>query len=110
MNWSDTLPRVGPEAHVVVLAAEEGQARDRLLDDWLRDAQAPGRQCWRLDCDAERFGLFAGLEPWLLSILPRMEETAPDLVSQHDYELLKTVPRLRQRYSYRRPTLTETAV
>jgi tetratricopeptide (TPR) repeat protein len=106
---NDTLQPIRDGAHVVLLTAEEGDARDRMIAGWLGDVQAPGRDGWHLDCDVERFGLFAGLENWLLSLHPRMEERAPDLVAEHDYELLKTVPRLRERYTFLRPTLTETA-
>lgn len=109
MEWSDTLPRVGPGPQVIVLAADEGDARDRLLDDWLRGARAAGRECLALDCDAERFGPFAGVEAWLLSLLPRMEDAAPDLIARHACELLKTIPRLRERYAFMRPTLVDSA-
>lgn len=109
MTLESLLPTASDRPEILVLAAEAGDARSSALHEWVATAEKEGRTCWYLPCDHRRRGLWAGLETWLHAILPEIERAAPDLITGHDYELLKALPSLRKRYEFQHPNLTESA-
>jgi tetratricopeptide (TPR) repeat protein len=113
MRPSHTLP-VPPfagGAHVVVLEAEPGAARRELLQAWVREtASRDGWDSWLLPCDTARGGLWAGVDRWLLALLPSIETRAPDLFVAHDQELTQVLPLLLRRIRPRHVPLTQSSV
>lgn len=102
------LPPAGA-GEVIVLEAYGGAQRRDLLRRWAQAQQGAGVETWLLPCDVDEAGIWAGLNAWIASLLPRIEAEAPELMVRHDSELLAVLPELRRRITPRYPTLTETA-
>jgi tetratricopeptide (TPR) repeat protein len=96
-----------PAPHVTVLEAPAGAARRGWLERWANEARETGATAWLLDCDAEREGMWAGVNGWLRQLLPQLEARAPDLFARHDTELTAVLPDLRMRVRPRHVTLTD---
>jgi tetratricopeptide (TPR) repeat protein len=95
---------------VIVLEAEPGSSRARVLEEWLDGARATGATTWFLPCDVAQGGVWAGLNTWMEAILPQLEASAPELVVEHDSELVAVLPAVRgTRIMPRFVTLTESA-
>jgi tetratricopeptide (TPR) repeat protein len=94
---------------VVIIEARPGVARFNRLTALAHDACAGAAGCWVLSSDAEREGAMAGLDSWMRSLLPLLEENAPDLVVRHDAELTAMLPELRSRIQPRYVPLTESS-
>jgi tetratricopeptide (TPR) repeat protein len=99
----------GPGTHVIVLEAAAGNARRDLLQGWVNEAVLQSAGAWLLPCDAEREGMWGGLDTWLRALLPDLEARAPDLFVRYDTELTAVLPDLRLRIRPRHVTLTESA-
>jgi tetratricopeptide (TPR) repeat protein len=111
MTWTDELPEFQPQSSpaTLVLEAEPGRSRWERVDAWLRQARQRGARTWQLDCDFAQGGPWAGLRAWMEALLPHLRQAAPELILQHDYELLTVVPRLRRERTARHLTLTDSA-
>jgi tetratricopeptide (TPR) repeat protein len=93
--------------HVTVLEAPSGSARREWLERWTREAREGGATAWLLDCDADRGGMWAGVNGWLRELLPAVEARAAELFVRHDMELTAVLPDLRLRVRPRHITLTD---
>jgi tetratricopeptide (TPR) repeat protein len=98
-----------PAGRVVVLEAEPGQARQGVLRQWLNAAQQSGAATWLLSCAFEEGGVWAGLADLVQEVIPHIQQTAPDLIDKHSYELCVVLPALRRHIAVRNLTLTDTA-
>jgi tetratricopeptide (TPR) repeat protein len=92
---------------VIVVEAQPGEERRRYLQQQLEE-QA-GAVTWLLTCDRHEAGPWAGLNEWLTLLLPQIQAEAPELITQHDYELTRILPELRRSLVVRYPSLTDTA-
>ncbi|MBD1845760.1 tetratricopeptide repeat protein [Cyanobacteria bacterium FACHB-63] len=92
---------------VTVLEAESGQARQDYLQRSL--AQVTNAETWLLRCDRTEAGPWAGLADLLTQILPQVQHHAPELITQHDYELTRVLPALQRSLPVRYPSLTDIA-
>lgn len=110
MNWQQQMPAGSSAAagQVILLEAAAGSARRAVMGEWLRDAQADGAETWLLSCDFDEGGVWAGVKELLQDLLPRIQESAPQLILDHGYELTVALPHLRDTIPVRHP-LTETA-
>jgi tetratricopeptide (TPR) repeat protein len=110
MNWQQQAPPAssGAPGRVILLEAEPGLSRRAVMRQWLDEAQADGATTWLLSCDFEEGGVWAGVSDLLQDLLPRIEESAPDLVLGHGYELTMALPHLSGRIPVRHP-LTESS-
>lgn len=110
MNWQQQIPDArAATGRVVLLEAEAGSARREVLRQWLRDTQANGTATvWLLSCDFEEGGVWAGINELFRELYPRIQETAPELILKHGYELINVLPDLQNKIEVRHP-LTETA-
>ena len=93
----------------IVLEANDGQARRSAIETWLQSAKVDGADTWLLRTDRDRDGLWAGLQDLLIDLLPQIQSQAPDLIIQHDYELVRILPTLRHTISVRHSSLTDLA-
>jgi tetratricopeptide (TPR) repeat protein len=93
----------------IVLVANDGQARRSVIETWLQSAKVDGADTWLLRTDRDRDGLWAGLQDLLIDLLPQIQSQAPDLIIQHDYELVQILPTLRHTISVRHSSLTDIA-
>lgn len=95
---------------VVIVEAPAGEARRERLESWRRTALADGVEAWRLDLDLDRGGAWAGTRDLLAAVADELLAEAPELVAQHDYELVSVVPELLRRIELRHASLTDQAV
>lgn len=111
MNWQNSIPTYSPKqtSQVILLEAEPGQSRCDHLQQWLNQAQRSGSTTWLLSCDRDRGGPWAGLNDLLSNLVPQMQVQAPDLLANHDYELVHILPALRRTISVRYLNLTDKA-
>ncbi|WP_310427628.1 tetratricopeptide repeat protein [Chamaesiphon sp. VAR_48_metabat_135_sub] len=93
----------------IVLEANDGQARRSAIETWLQSAKVDGADTWLLRTDRDRDGLWAGLQDLLIELLPQIQSQAPDLIIQHDYELVRILPTFRHTISVRHSSLTDIA-
>jgi tetratricopeptide (TPR) repeat protein len=93
----------------VFLEAESGPDRTAVLDSWLAQARQDGRRVLQLSGDVEEFGVWAGVQGLLESVLPRMRQVAPELIQRHSYELCLVLPALRRELTVDNPCLTDVA-
>ncbi len=99
-------------AAVSIVAAEDGAARRRWIEDRLAAASADGARTTLLPCDFALGGPWAGVAELLREILPDLRDLragAPELVSRHDYEIVNVLPALRRELRIRNPNLTDVA-
>jgi tetratricopeptide (TPR) repeat protein len=94
---------------VIIVEAEPGQSRHEYLKQWLNQAQQYGATTWLLSCDRREGGPWAGLSNLFSQLVPILQELAPNLITQHDYELVHVLPALRRTLSVRHLSLTDTA-
>ncbi|MBA2377690.1 MAG: tetratricopeptide repeat protein, partial [Rubrobacter sp.] len=80
------------------------------MQQYLKKAESDGAISWFLSCDSEVNGVWAGLKDWLYELIPQIQESAPELIAKHSYELTLVLPDLRRKISVRNPNLTDTAV
>ncbi|HYW07194.1 MAG TPA: tetratricopeptide repeat protein, partial [Longimicrobium sp.] len=112
MHAQQLLPPYSADhaGQVIVLEAAPGRSRAEHLERWLDEARATGATTWLLPCDIGEGGIWAGLNTWMESLLPRLEASAPELVVKHDTELVAILPGVRgNRIVPRYVTLTEAA-
>jgi tetratricopeptide (TPR) repeat protein len=97
VRWQRREPKYSSHSKgaVTVLEAEPGQPRDAVKDRWLSESRGAGAQAWLLRCAPESGGIWAGLGDLMEHLVPRIRETAPDLVFAHSNELCLVVPGLR---------------
>jgi tetratricopeptide (TPR) repeat protein len=93
----------------IVLEANDGQARQSTIETWLQSAKVAGADTWLLRTDRDRDGLWAGLQDLLIDLVPQIQSQAPDLIIQHDYELVRILPAFRRTISVRHSSLTDLA-
>lgn len=99
-----------PGARVVIIEAQPGAARRAASAELARKLHSGAAEgCWVLSSDVEREGMMAGLDGWMRSLVPLLEENAPDLVLRHDAELTALLPELRMRIQPRYLTLTDSS-
>jgi hypothetical protein len=110
MNWQQHMPdgAAAEAGQVILLESPAGSARSAVMQEWLQSAQASGAETWLLSCDFDEGGVWAGVKDLVQTLLPRIEESAPDLIIKHGYELATVLPHLRERIPVRHP-LTETS-
>ncbi len=108
MNAQTVLPQpVGHGGQVFLLEAEAGNARRQFLEEWLQAARDQGARTWYLPCDFDESGPWAGVSHLMEQVFPELHAQAPELVTEHDYELAYVVPPIRRTITVRNPTLTE---
>ena len=111
MNSLDRIAALNPGASKVLLVeARPGAARRGEINRWLDEARSQGAAAWSLNSSFDFGGPWSGVRELLLDLYPRLRESAPELVSRHDYELTTLVPALRRRIAVRNPNLTDSAV
>lgn len=94
---------------VLIVEAAPGRARSQLLDQYAQEKAAAGARIFRLCCDFDAAGLWAGANGLFSELLPQIQERRPDLIERHIFELAHVLPQLRRSYSVRNPTLTDLA-
>ncbi|HEY0557599.1 MAG TPA: hypothetical protein VGG20_25315, partial [Thermoanaerobaculia bacterium] len=94
---------------ILRVSGQPGAERREILTSWLDRAAADAGATWYLDCDMDRAGPWGGVHELFAALLPELSESAPDLVREHDYELLSVLPELRRSMSPRFATLTDLA-
>ncbi|GGJ87054.1 tetratricopeptide repeat protein [Deinococcus aquiradiocola] len=104
MTFVDFLPRSN---RVRIVEAAAGPARSAYLQQAVRVESRSGTRGWCLNVDLEVGGPWAGLNTWLSEMLPDLLRQAPDLVTQHDYELAMLLPTVVRRIPVRNPNLTD---
>jgi tetratricopeptide (TPR) repeat protein len=111
VNILDRITALNPGAGKVLLVeARPGAARRGEIDRWLDTARSQGATAWSLNSSLDFGGPWSGVRELLLDLYPRLRESAPELVSRHDYELTTLVPALRRQIAVRNPNLTDSAV
>ena len=111
MNSLDRIAGLSPGASKLLLvAARPGTARREEITRWLDAARSEGATAWFLSSSLDFGGPWSGVRELLQEIFPGMQESAPELVSRHDYELTTLVPALRRQITVRNPNLTDSAV
>lgn len=111
MNIEQNIPTnlLQSSGKIIVLEANDGRARRYAIETWLQSAEVDGANTWLLRADRDRDGLWAGLQDLLIDLLPQIQVQAPDLIIQHDYELVRVLPALRHTISVRHSSLTDLA-
>ena len=94
---------------VILLEAESGQARAKVLKQLLEESQLRGAKTWFLSCDFDKEGVWAGLKDLLQELVPQIQNTAPELIKNHSYELTLVLPSLRRQILVQNANLTDTA-
>jgi tetratricopeptide (TPR) repeat protein len=111
VNHLDRIADRNPgAAKILLVEAPPGAARREEINRWLDAARSQGASAWSLNSSLDFGGPWSGVRELLLDLFPRMRESAPELVSRHDYELTTLVPALRRRIAVRNPNLTDAAV
>ena len=100
------VPPFAPGPRVIVLEAPAGRARRAAVEAWAAAARGEG-EAWTVECDAERGGMWAGVDAWVEALLPALEAGDPALFVRHDQELTTVLPQLRMRVRPRFVNLTE---
>lgn len=93
---------------IVVLEAQRGQSRRRVLEEWVDRARGGGAAAWLLPCDVRETGLWAGVNTLVREVLPVLEEGAPGRVDRYAIEINTVLPALRSRFALPE-TLTDSA-
>jgi tetratricopeptide (TPR) repeat protein len=93
----------------VFLEAESGPHRTAVLEGWLAQARQHCSSVLHLSGDMDEYGVWAGLQGLLESVLPRIRELAPQLIERHSYELCLVLPALRRELNVNNPCLTDVA-
>ncbi len=75
----------------------------------LAQARADGIETHDISCRLETGGVWAGLADLLRALLPRIEESRPDLIAKHSYELALALPELRKRFPLTDASLTDSS-
>jgi tetratricopeptide (TPR) repeat protein len=113
MNLKLLLPSatelLGQPGRVSILEAEPGSQRSSCLLDWSQEIRAQGIVCHSVCSDFELGGPWAGLREIFESLIPGLEAREPELLVQHDYELVTLLPKLQKKLSPRNPNLTDIA-
>ncbi|MEM8530892.1 MAG: tetratricopeptide repeat protein [Chloroflexota bacterium] len=107
MSIPTKLPKPLPCGKVIILEAENGQARYTLLQQWLDETQSNDTNTYLLACAMDEDGPWTGLNTFLRAIFPQIADRAPHLVQQHAYELAMVLPDLRTTIAVQNPTLTD---
>lgn len=105
MQAEHSLP-FSPRDRVIVVEGRRGEARRAVLERWVAAAGVPAL---RLPCNLSGGGLWAGVESLFETLLPTLQQVAPDALKRHAIELGAVLPALAEQA---RPaeTLTDTAV
>lgn len=111
----DRSPRIAPfpledlTGQTLLVEAEPGPNRTRVLEDWVRQARSAGSGGWLLPCSLQEGGPWAGVADLFMDLVAKLEPVARDLLVRHDYELVSILPALAAKLSPRNPTLTDVA-
>lgn len=92
----------------IAIEAPPGRQRHDALIEEARSVDE-AEDWWVLDCHFEHGGPWAGIRKLFETLVPAVEKHRPDLVRDHDYELVHVLPELRKSLEVRNPTLTDTA-
>jgi tetratricopeptide (TPR) repeat protein len=92
---------------VLIIESTGGSEPTEAVRRWLESGEE--HSVWRLPCAFVDGGPWAGVRDLFASLIPRIAETAPDLLAEHDYELLTILPELRKTMTARNASLTDLA-
>jgi tetratricopeptide (TPR) repeat protein len=95
--------------HMAIVEAAAGVNRRRWLEDHLQAFKNSGERTFRLECDFDSGGPWAGVNEFFSVLLPEIQAQRPDLVEQHVFELVHVLPPLRWQLTVRNPSLTDLA-
>jgi tetratricopeptide (TPR) repeat protein len=95
---------------VILLEAEPGQSRQRILNQWIEAAKHSDVKTCLLNCSHDKWGVWAGVVQLFSDLIPHIQVKISDLLIKHDYELIHVLPALRENISVRNPCLTDIAV
>ncbi|MGK7874747.1 MAG: tetratricopeptide repeat protein [Xenococcaceae cyanobacterium] len=111
MDWQNKslINPLSWPGQVILLEAESGRARANVLKQWLEESQCRGAKTWFLSCDFDFDGVWAGLKDLLQELVREIQNTAPELIDNHSYELTCVLPSWRRQISVRNANLTDTA-
>jgi tetratricopeptide (TPR) repeat protein len=102
-------PAYADAGQAILVVAPRGTMRREALRSWLAAARQDGFDGWLLDCDFNRGGPWAGISQLVENVFPTLQESAPDLIARHDYEITSVVPKLRKQIPVLRLSLTDLA-
>src|SRR5947209_14267236 len=102
---------INPSARplVLILEAPSGLSRHAWLDDSCKKMGASGAHIFRVSCDFDRGGPWAGINELFSVLLPEIQRKRPDLIERHSLELVYILPELRRTMKVRNPNLTDLA-
>jgi tetratricopeptide (TPR) repeat protein len=108
MHWQTREPAPWPcEAGVVVVEGEPGDARDAVVERWLRRGDATG-PAWHLQCrPQDGGGLWAGMSTLIEEVAGTLRDRAPHLLARHAHELSLVLPALQSELEFAQ-SLTDT--
>lgn len=106
MNWQNALPiALSQEEQIILLEAQSGEARHKILQQWLEQRQERATVSFLLSCNRAEGGPWAGLQDWLEAVVTEAEISAPALLAQHKYELISVLPTLQRSLVIQNPKL-----
>jgi tetratricopeptide (TPR) repeat protein len=94
---------------VVVIEAPEGTERSTWLAECLQEYAGQGARVFKLSCDFEFDGPWAGVASLFRELLEDVRCHRPDLIDRHSFELVYVLPSLRRSLTIRNPNLTDLA-
>jgi tetratricopeptide (TPR) repeat protein len=110
MNYLTSFPIYNPlqSNQVILLEAAPGESRLKNIQEWLDEAaHHQGIYTSLISSDQNEGGPWAGLNQLLSTLLPQIQNQAPDLITQHDYELAHVLPNLRRQIKIRNLNLID---
>ncbi len=108
-NYPIPAALLSRNSQVLVLEAESGLSRQKVLQDWHQQIRDSGATAMFLNCDFNTGGIWAGLSQFLHHQILYLRDYAPHLLAKHDYELLSVLPDLRRTMTAKNPCLTDIA-
>lgn len=90
-----------------IVEAGRGRGRQQWIEEQLADARQRGCDAIAVTGRMETHGAWAGVADLFRTLLPQMDEAAPELVRRHSYALSLTIPELRRRFSLKNASLTD---
>jgi tetratricopeptide (TPR) repeat protein len=98
-----------PSQSVLVLEAPAGAQRTEWIEERLKQHARTGARIFRLSCDFERGGPWAGVTQLFAGLFDEIRKDHSALAERHGYEIVHVLPLLRRSLQIRNPNLTDMA-
>ncbi|HYC90845.1 MAG TPA: tetratricopeptide repeat protein [Thermoanaerobaculia bacterium] len=92
-----------------IVEAARGRGRRQWIEEQLAEARERGFDALAVSCRMKSHGAWAGVADLFRTLLPVLDEKAPELVKQHSYALGLTIPELRRRFPMKNASLTDSS-